>query len=138
MKSENQITHEGVILSSGPDSVTVMISQNVSCAGCQASGVCNLNDRINKILKIDGNYNLKPGSKVIVSVNLSHGYLAVFLGYVMPFVILIASLLVTISISLGELAAGLISLGITAFYYILLFLFRKHVSKKFSFSLKTL
>lgn len=137
MRSESEITHEGIVISSGQGSVTVMISQNVSCAGCHASEICNLNDRSNKILRIDGSYNLEPGSKVIVSVSQSNGYLAVFLGYVMPLIIMVASLIVTAYLSVEELAAGLISLGVTTFYFLVLFLLRKHISKKFSFSLKT-
>jgi len=138
VKPDNEITHEGIVVSSGPDSVHVMISQDVSCSGCQASGICNMNERSNKIMKIYGNYKLEPGSKVLVSVSQSQGYLAVFLGYVMPLIILVASLSLTASLPAGELAAGLISVGVTAFYYMILFLFRKHISKKFSFNIKPL
>jgi len=138
VKADNEIIHEGVVVSSNSESVQVMISQDVSCVGCKASGICNLNERSNKIMRIDGDYKLEPGTKVLVSAGQSQGYLAVFLGYVMPLIILVASLLVTASLLAGELAAGLISLGVTALYYMILFLFRKHISKKFSFNIKPL
>ncbi|MGQ9620615.1 MAG: SoxR reducing system RseC family protein [Bacteroidales bacterium] len=138
MRQDEEIVHEGVIVSSSPGFVNVMISQNVSCIGCQASNICNLNNSNNKTLKINGNFNFLAGTRVLVSVSRSQGYLALFLGYIMPLIVLITSLLVLLSFSAGELIAGLISLGITALYFLILFFYRKTVSKKFSFILKKL
>ena len=64
------------------------------------------------------------------------GFTALFLGYVLPLLIVIACLLILTSIKVSELLSGLTSVAILIPYYLTLFLFRKRVNKKFSFRLK--
>jgi sigma-E factor negative regulatory protein RseC len=138
MGRENEVTHEGIVVSSGEGSVTVMISRQESCIGCQAANICNLTNLENKTIKIDGDFNLSPGTRVIVSISQKQGFFALLLGYILPLIILITSILILASLSAGELLTGLISIGLTALYYFLLYLSGGVVSKKFSFRLKTI
>jgi sigma-E factor negative regulatory protein RseC len=66
----------------------------------------------------------------------SMGYIALFLGYILPGITVIALLITLISVKLPELTSGLISLGILIPYYSVLFFFRERIDKKFTFTLK--
>jgi sigma-E factor negative regulatory protein RseC len=64
------------------------------------------------------------------------GYAALFLGYLLPIVVVVASLSILISFKIPELTSGLISVAILIPYYITLFFFRKTLNEKFTFTLK--
>lgn len=134
----DEIRHEGIIVSTEPGSVTVEILQEPGCCSCQAAGVCNIGKGDKKTLKIDGNYKFSAGTRVIVAISRRQGYLALFLGYILPLLVLVAALVVAATLSAGELVAGVSALGITAVYYIILFLSSKKISGKFSFRLNTI
>jgi len=65
----------------------------------------------------------------------SLGNFAVFLGYILPFLVLLATLIISISAGLSEGIAGLLSLGILVPYFFVLYQLRSKLSKKFSFQL---
>ncbi len=134
--NKSSIKHDGTVLSVGKDRVTVCISSASACVGCLAEGSCSLSEQEEKIIDVTGFYNVKPGDRVTVIMNQSMGYAALFLGYLLPLIIVIAVLVTAVSSGLSELPSGLISIGSLAPYYLFLFLFRKRINKKFTFSIK--
>jgi sigma-E factor negative regulatory protein RseC len=76
------------------------------------------------------------GDAVRVEVSKNLGMKAVALGYVYPFLVLMAVLVGLISLGMAELKAGMFSLLSLVPYYLLLFLFRNRIDSKFTFSLK--
>jgi sigma-E factor negative regulatory protein RseC len=64
------------------------------------------------------------------------GYAALVLGYLLPLVSVVITLIVLISLKFPELFAGLISLAILIPYYTVLYFFRNRINKKFTFTLK--
>jgi sigma-E factor negative regulatory protein RseC len=129
------IEHEGIVKTLEDDSIIVAISATSACSGCHAQGVCGISGSQEKLIKIDGKYDVKPGNSVIVSMKLTTGYRALLLGYVLPLTIVIVVLCVLSSLHLSELASGLFSLGAIIPYYIILIIFRKKINKKFSFNI---
>jgi sigma-E factor negative regulatory protein RseC len=138
MNRDSEITHEGIVQSTDSKSVMVMLSPNVSCAGCSAARACNPTGSDNKLVRVEGSYDVKSGEKVIVAMNQSLGYSALFLGYLIPLILVVLTLIVLVSFSINELYAGLFSIGVLIPYYIILFVFRKMIGKKFSFTIKTI
>lgn len=136
--AEKEITHEGVVISAEPDSVTVMIDRQISCAGCKAFNFCSVGRSNDKTMKIEGHFDIPEGSKVLVSISKSQSYMALFIGYIMPLLILIAIFFILIGLSVGEALAGLISLVATALYYFILYLSGSKISQIFSFRIKKL
>lgn len=61
---------------------------------------------------------------------------AVALGYVYPFLLLMAVLIALLSMGVPELRAGILALFSLLPYYLLLFLLRKRIDSTFTFSLK--
>jgi positive regulator of sigma E activity len=136
MDQTREILHEGIVQTSDNNSVTIMISSSVSCEGCLAEKSCNHFGNGKKSVRVPGHYNIKNGEKVIVTLKESLGYTALFLGYLLPLFLVLISLIVLISFSVSELISGLISIAILAPYYLTLFLFRKYINRRFSFTLK--
>lgn len=134
--SSGTINHEGLVQKADDRSVTVSISVESSCSGCHAEGTCSLSGLEEKVIEISGKYNVKPGDRVTIFMKQSMGYTALLLGYLFPLLSVIIVLIVLISAQVPELVAGICSLAILIPYYIILFLFRKYVNEKFTFTLK--
>jgi positive regulator of sigma E activity len=130
------IEHEGIVQKSDNNSVTVSIISSAACSGCHAEGICSLSGREEKIIEIQGIYKVHPGDSVTIQMKQSSGNIAVFLGYVMPLILLVAILIILVSLSVPELTAGLGALAVLIPYYLILYVFRNRISKKFTFTLK--
>lgn len=132
----NTIIHKGVVRKSDNESVTVIITPESACSGCHAEGSCSLSGKVEKSVIVKGRYNLNEGDNVTVSMKQSTGFTALFLGYVVPLIIVITSLIILVSLSYTELIAGLVSISSLLPYYLLLYLFRKRINDSFIFSIK--
>lgn len=131
------IQHDGTVESIGINEVVVRITAVSACSGCHAEGACSIAGKEEKKLTIPGSYNLSPGDRVSVQMQQAMGYKAVILGYLIPFIILIASLIILIAASVDELAAGLISVSVLLPYYFIIYLLRNRINKSFTFKIKT-
>ncbi|MFH0842666.1 MAG: SoxR reducing system RseC family protein [Bacteroidota bacterium] len=130
------IEHEGIVKRSDNKSVTVSIISSSACSGCHAEGMCSLSGKEEKIVEIPGIYSVAPGEYVKVLMKQSTGFTAVLFGYVMPLALVLAVLIVLVSASVPELTAGIGSVAVLIPYYLILYLFRNRVNKKFTFTLK--
>jgi sigma-E factor negative regulatory protein RseC len=86
-------------------------------------------------VKNDHKFDLKAGESVNLVMTQSMGNKAVILGYFIPFVLVLMTLLI-LSGLLNELWAGLISLSVLVPYYIILSLFKDRLSKTFEFKIE--
>ncbi len=66
----------------------------------------------------------------------SLGFRALFLGYVLPFVILVVVLFIAMEITQNDLFSGLLGLATLIPYYLILYLMKDKLQKTFAFSLK--
>jgi sigma-E factor negative regulatory protein RseC len=130
------INHEGIVQKADEKSVLVSISSASACSGCHAAGSCTLSGKDEKIIEVSGTYNVKPGDTVTILMKQSVGFAALFFGYLLPLISVITMLIVLISMKVTELVAGLISLAMLIPYYIILFLFKKRINEKITFTLK--
>lgn len=134
--NSDPINHQGIVQSIGNQSVIVSISAATACSGCHAEGGCTLSGKEEKIIEVSGSYNVAKGDNVTILMSQSMGYAALFLGYLLPLVSVIIMLIVLSSLGVSELISGLLSLAVLIPYYAVLFLFRKRINKKFTFTLK--
>jgi sigma-E factor negative regulatory protein RseC len=77
----------------------------------------------------------KSGEKVLVVLQQSHGFRAVFLGYILPFLILLISLVILLKLTNNEALAGLLSISSLIPYYLILWLLRGQINESFKFRL---
>jgi sigma-E factor negative regulatory protein RseC len=131
------IDHEGIIESIEGDVAHVKISTVSACASCHAKGACSAADQEDKYLDVpvDG-LELNRGERVHVQVAGHLGLKAVALGYIYPFLILMAVLIGLTLLNMNELKAGLFALLSIIPYYLVLFLLKDRMERVFTFSIK--
>jgi sigma-E factor negative regulatory protein RseC len=131
------IKHDGIVEEVGSNSVVVRISSGSACSGCHAEGFCSITGREEKLINIDGTYNVAKGDPISVLMEQTMGFKAVLFGYIFPLLVTIFCLIILITFSVPELTAGLISIGVLIPYFLILYIFRKSINKNFTFKLKT-
>ena len=119
------------------DKLIVTIINQSACSTCHAQGACSVSDFQDKEIEIsEFNGNYKAGQQVTVVFKESKGFKALLWGYVLPFIVVLATLIVVQEITGDELKAGLISLAILIPYYTTLYFLRHHLKKIFKFEVE--
>jgi len=133
----SMIEHEGIIDHIEGDIAHVKIDSVSACASCHAKGACSAADQEEKFLDVPlMGASYRQGDPVFVQVANRMGFKAVLLGYVYPFLLLMAVLIGMLGAGATELRAGSFALLSIIPYYLLLFLFRDRLSRSFTFSIK--
>lgn len=135
MNTGDQITHTGRINQITPNSILVSIVSESACAACHAKGFCGAADMKEKEIEVrsTGNEEHKIGECVTIVMERSMGLKAVLYGYILPFIILMATLLGTLEATSNEGLAGLFALLVLAPYYFALYMMREKLKSKFEF-----
>lgn len=138
MSGTKTIQHKGFIDNISEKGILVKFISQSACADCHAKGVCSAADMKDKELWVHNKSSdrFHIGDPVNIIMTPGQGSQAVLIGYVYPFLLFLISLLVLSSTLLGELQAGLISLVILVPYYLLIYIFREKINKKFSFTIR--
>ncbi len=136
---EDLIKHSGVISEITDHLIKVNIVAQSACASCHAKGYCGVSDMKEKIIEVkkSGNINQNVGDFVVVAMNQKLGIKAVMYGYMLPFAILMITLIGSLSYFKNEGVAGLAALSVLIPYYVTLYIFRDKLKDKFQFHIET-
>jgi sigma-E factor negative regulatory protein RseC len=139
MENKELISHTGRINQITTNRIFVTIVSESACAACHAKGFCGVSDMKEKVIEIKnpGNFEHKIGECVTIVMQRSTGLKAVFYGYILPFIILMVTLLGTLNATNNEGLAGLFALLVLAPYYFALFMMREKLKSKFEFRIET-
>ena len=133
-----KISHAGVIESIEGDSIKVRIVQTSACAACKVAGHCNAAESKVKIVDVVGadatRYQL--GQEVVVWASKDVANKALVLGFGLPFLLMIAVLVIVLHVTDNEGAAALSALGSLLLYYGLLWLRRESIQRGISFRIE--
>ncbi len=130
------IEHLGVVEDVVEDKIIVSVVTKSACASCHAKGACSIADLKEKYIEAKASEEiLKKGDKVIVQMEQKLGFLALFLGYLLPFIVVITALLIS-SALLSEVIAAGVSLLFLVIYYFSLYFLRKKWRDTFKFIVK--
>lgn len=134
----NIIKHSGIVERVDGSHISVKIMQTSACAACKVKGYCSSADSQEKIIDIyDPDTYYKVGEEVMVYATVSMGMQAVLISFIIPFIIIMAVLFGMMAFTLqDELLSAVTALMSLIPYYIILYLFRNRLKKKFSFTLK--
>ena len=139
MEGKSCTYRRAVILSVKGDLARVQFINESACASCHAKSACGAADT--KLYEVDARIpqgdTFAVGEEVRVAVHTQQGYFAIFLGYVLPFLLLMLALVVTNLLGASELVMALGMLGMLAVYYFVLYLLRSRVSRRFSFTISS-
>lgn len=132
---EETIAHEGVITKITDDEVQVKIVSMSACAACHAKSACTMSDQAEKLLTIPRpeGQELHLFQKVNVVMSVGQGNRAAVLAYLVPIVLLLAVLFVCLGLGLGEGLSALISIVALIPYYLILYLRRDRLKKRFEY-----
>ncbi|MCF0200238.1 MAG: SoxR reducing system RseC family protein [Bacteroidales bacterium] len=133
------ISHEGIITKIEDDELQIKILAKSACAGCHAKSACNMSDMAEKILTVPRpeGQDFEIMQKVEVKMTIRQGNKAAVLAYLLPFLILVAVLFVALGFGLGEGLSAILSLVALIPYYIVLYMRRNKLKKKFEYEIST-
>ncbi len=119
------------------DLLIVNIVNPSACSSCHAKGACSVADYQDKEIEISTfRKSYSPGQEVTIVFKESQGFTALFFGYILPFVFVLSTLIVVLSVSHNELIGGLSALAILIPYYTTLYFFRHLLKKVFKFEVE--
>jgi sigma-E factor negative regulatory protein RseC len=134
---QGEIEHKGIVQEVSENKITVGIISESACASCHAKGVCTVADKKDKeieIVRFSGLFHV--GQQVIVIGRSSQGFKALFYGYILPFIVVFATLVISNSITHNEGFSGILSLAVLVPYYSVLYLFRNKLKRILEFEIK--
>jgi sigma-E factor negative regulatory protein RseC len=139
--AKERIEHEGRVIAVDKDYISVEIVNKSACASCHAKGVCGASDEAVKVVEVAQSFatladDYQVGETVNVVMSSAMGTQAIWIAYVIPLIVLMASILVFSLCGAPELWMGLGSLGVVALYYLGVYLMRNRISKIFIFSIE--
>jgi len=136
MSNIKSIEHKGRIETIQDNKIIVSILAVSGCASCQIKGVCSAADMQEKSIEVyDYTNQYKVGEYVNVSLRQSLGFRALFLGYVLPFTLVLFILIILTIITKNEALSGIGALSVLIPYYLILFVLKDKIRKKFTFSI---
>lgn len=139
--SEVKITHPGIIKKLTADKAEVSIIVNSGCASCAINGSCSLSevDVKEKVVevKLADTDAFSVGQRVTVEMKQSLGSWAVLLGYFFPFLLVLIGLIIFVSVGINQGLSALLSIAILIPYYLILYLTRHSLQKRFTYTLAT-
>jgi len=133
----SDIKHIGFVKEIKGSSLIVNIINQSACSSCHANGACSVSDFQDKEIEISNvSKSYFQGQEVTVVFKESQGFTALFYGYILPFVLVLFTLIIAVSFFKNELIGGLLALAILIPYYITLYFFRHLLKNIFKFEVE--
>jgi len=136
--NRNQIEHQGVVERIMAQHLSVVIVQETACGSCAVAGLCHSAEKNQKKIDIPclNPNQYKIGQNVTIIGEVSLGLRATLWAYVVPLMLLISVLLFVTHFTHSEGFGACTALLSLIPYYILLYVLREHLQRKFSFRIK--
>jgi positive regulator of sigma E activity len=137
MVSRATVTHEGIVEKISGSMVRVKFVAHSACSACHAKGVCSISNSDEKFVDVTyGSPGLSAGDHVEVILEQNQGFKAVWYGYGLPLLILLAVIFTLYGITGRDAFSALIGLGSLLPYYLIIYLLRKKITRSIQFKLR--
>lgn len=133
MTDNRMVCHDGKVVKAEGNKVKVKIISQSACAQCHAKGICSAADMEEKIIEAVSSEPLQKGDIVTVIMEEKLGWIAVFYGFLLPFILMVSVLFVAYALGSSEPKAALLGIGSLLPYYLVLYTLRKKIEKDFIF-----
>ena len=132
------VTHTGIVKNLKDGRVIVSIMAHSACASCEIKGACTLSEVEEKLIEVDVTEDKKYeiGENVVVEMKQSLGSYAVLFGYFFPFLLVVSALIIFTAFGLDQGLTGVMAILILAPYYLIMYLLRAILRKKFTYRLQ--
>ena len=133
--NNTKIRHKGIVDSVDGNVIRVSIMQTAACSQCKAARHCSASESKQKTVDVFHRPPTMPhvGDEVTVVASQQTGFNAVWLGFGVPFVLLVAVVWLMIHFTHHEPLSALVGIGSLIPYYILLYFLRDKLRQVFSF-----
>lgn len=136
MGKNSTIEHKGIVSEINENAIFVDLSVQSACAACHAKSVCGIDSAQKTIEVRTDNKSFNIGERVKVVMRESLGMKALFLGYLLPFIVVISTLMILLSAEVSEGFSGLISIIVLVPYYFVLYFFKDRIKREFNFDIE--
>ncbi len=135
---ENSIRHEGTVESIEGEHVRVRITQQSACSACKVASHCTASESKVKIIDVlhCQRQDLKVGDPVVVCTSSHSAGKALLWGFGYPLLLLLATIGVMLGMEFNDGVAALTAIGALIPYYIILWVFRRRITKSIAFSIE--
>ena len=132
------IRHSGIVDSVEDGCVHVRIVQTSACAACKVAGYCNAAESKEKIIDVfyDSVAAYKVGQQVVVSASRQMAAQALLWAFGVPFVLMMAVLVLVLLLTANEGWAALSAIAILIPYYLILWLLRDKMREQLAFEIE--
>ncbi len=133
-----RISHSGMIESIEEGCVHVRIVQHSACTTCKVAGYCHAAESKEKMIDVycDAVADYKVGQQVTVSTSGQVAVKALLWAFGVPFVLLLAMLILVLLLTGNEGWAALGALAILVPYYAILWLLRDKMREQLAFTIE--
>ena len=132
------IKHPGIVVKKEDGKLFVNILARSACSTCDAKSICSVSEVEEKTIEVkhDPRKDYKIGEEVNVLMQKTLAPKAVFLGYILPFLLVLLSLILMVTLTGNEGLAALVSLALLLPYYLIIYFLRGKLNKTFMFTLE--
>ncbi len=137
--TKDNIEHPGIITKMENDQIWVSIQPQSACGNCHSKSHCGMAEVAEKIVEVSNSGSAKKyvtGQKVMISLRKSLGYRALLLGYLLPFLAVLVTLILSLHLSGSELLSALLAIFVVIPYYAVLYIKRDQIKSSFRFYIK--
>ena len=132
----NGIQHTGVIEKIEHPHIYVRIVQQSACSECHAKSLCTGSDNQTKLIEIeDRSGSFELNEQVYICGQYATGMYAVWLAFVLPLLFLVVCTATGTKLFDNEMMGALTGLSVLFPYYLIIYLMRNRLKKKFVFTL---
>lgn len=134
-----EFRHSGCVESIDGDNVRVRILQSSACSACQAKSLCKVSDVKEKFIDVndpDAAARLSAGDSVNVVGTVGQGMKAVMLAFTVPLVLLLAVVIGCSALGFSDGTSAVCALAVLVPYYVVLFLLRGRLNRRFQFRIE--
>ena len=132
MAKNEKISHDGIVESITDGRVSVRIKQTSACDSCKIASRCTVSESKEKsiVVSMDDTSRLSIGQQVVVSTLTDTIRLAVTLSFILPLILMTATVVAGKLLDFPEQLVALFAVGILIPYYIIIWLQRHRISRK--------
>ena len=126
----SEITHQATIKDIKENIAVLEIIKTDACKSCSLKNICEQKKEI--LAKINHSEDYCIGDNVIVYISEKQAIAAIFLGYILPLLFVVATLFFCLRFFGDETTSALASLSVLPIYYTFLHFFDKKIKKSLS------
>lgn len=135
---EEHVSHPGVVVAITDKDLDIEILSASSCGSCNIKSACGMSEMTEKRVTVprpEGR-DFIIGQPVSIIMSTRQGNKAAMFAYLIPAVLMIATILILSNLHIKEWIAALAGIGMAAVYYVVLFFFRKKLGNDFHYEIK--